>query len=80
MHPYISQALAAERVRDLRHEASAARLAREARRGRPRARAGRHQPHPNTAPDTYAEFLSLTSGPLMREPAAAGRADGQTVR
>jgi hypothetical protein len=48
MHPYTTQALAAERVRDLREQAAAARRASEARRarrghglaaaGRPRAR------------------------------------------
>jgi hypothetical protein len=34
MHPLISQALAAERIRDMQQRASAARLAAEARRGR----------------------------------------------
>jgi len=34
MHPYISQALIAERVRDLRNQATAARRATEARRAR----------------------------------------------
>ena len=36
MHPYISRAVAAERIRDLQNEASAARLARLARQGRRR--------------------------------------------
>ena len=34
MHPYSTQALAAERVRDLRQQAAAARRATEARRAR----------------------------------------------
>ena len=34
MHPYSTQALAAERVRDLREQAAAARQATEARRAR----------------------------------------------
>jgi hypothetical protein len=34
MHPYSTQALAAERVRDLREQAAAARRASEARRAR----------------------------------------------
>jgi hypothetical protein len=29
------------------------------------------------APDTYADFLARTSGPLVHEPAAADRAAGQ---
>ena len=32
------------------------------------------------APDTYAEFLFRTSGALLDEPAAAGRAHGRPVR
>jgi len=31
--------------------------------------------HPRKAPDTYAEFLFLTSGPLAREPSAHARAE-----
>jgi hypothetical protein len=31
------------------------------------------------APDNYAEFLFRTSSPLLREPAAVGRAHGQPV-
>ena len=34
MHPYSTQALAAERVRELREQAAAARRAKEARRAR----------------------------------------------
>jgi hypothetical protein len=85
MHPYISQILAAERARDLQKEASAARLARRARRGRRLAvtlgaSTGQHLPHPGSPPDSYAEFLVRTSGPLVGEPSAAERAVGQTVR
>jgi hypothetical protein len=32
------------------------------------------------APADYAEFLFRTCGPLMHEPAAAGRAGGRTPR
>jgi hypothetical protein len=31
--------------------------------------------HPRKAPDTYAEFLFLTSGPLAHEPSARARAE-----
>jgi hypothetical protein len=31
--------------------------------------------HPRTTPDTYAEFLHRTSGPLAHEPSARARAD-----
>jgi hypothetical protein len=40
MHPYISQGVSAERVRDMRHRADAARLARLAQRRRRAAQAG----------------------------------------
>ncbi len=91
MHPYISQALAAERARDLQNEASAARLARQARRSRraapvaPRAGAGTgaggRLSHPdNDPPVSYAEFFARTHGPLVREPSAAERAHGHAVR
>jgi hypothetical protein len=33
----------------------------------------------NKAPDTYAEFLFRTSGVLLNEPAAVGRAHGRPV-
>jgi hypothetical protein len=32
---------------------------------------------PNDGPDTYAEFLARTSGPLLREPPASERGSGQ---
>ncbi len=35
--------------------------------------ADRYLPAPDTAPDSYAEFLFRTSGPLRREPAADAR-------
>ena len=35
--------------------------------------ADRHIPNPNVAPDTYAEFLVRTSGPLLHEPSARKR-------
>ena len=36
--------------------------------------------NPAEAPDTYAEFLARTSGPLRREPSAASRLAGHGVR
>jgi hypothetical protein len=39
----------------------------------------RHLPTRNQAPDTYAEFLFRTSGPLLREPSAKRRAGGYLV-
>jgi hypothetical protein len=33
----------------------------------------------DTAPDDYAEFLLRTSGAMLREPAADGRANGRLV-
>lgn len=32
------------------------------------------------APDNFAEFMYRTSGPLLREPSAGRRANGQIVR
>jgi hypothetical protein len=45
-----------------------------------RASADRYLLHPEIPPDTYAEFLFRTSGPLLREPTATARSRGQTVR
>ncbi len=42
--------------------------------------ADRYLPEPNRAPDTYAEFLARTSGPLLQEPTAARRLSGKSVR
>ena len=39
----------------------------------------RWEPARNTAPDTYAEFMFRTSGPLLREPSALRRARGKAV-
>jgi hypothetical protein len=35
---------------------------------------------PDAAPDTYAEFLFRTSGPLLREPSARARARRAALR
>jgi hypothetical protein len=35
---------------------------------------------PDAAPDTYAEFLLRTSGPLRREPSAHQRLAGRGIR
>ena len=36
-------------------------------------------PEPHAAPDTYAEFLLRTSGPLLHEPSARQRLAGQAI-
>jgi hypothetical protein len=36
----------------------------------------RYAPRPDTAPDTYAEFMFRTSGALLHEPPAGARRDG----
>jgi hypothetical protein len=41
--------------------------------------ADRYTENPNKAPDTYAEFLARTTGPLIREPSARARFSGRTV-
>jgi hypothetical protein len=40
----------------------------------------RYLPQSNRAPDTYAEFLARTSGPLLTEPTAKRRLSGRAVR
>jgi hypothetical protein len=86
MHPYISQALAAERVRDLHSQATNARrrqLVRQAARGqrdRPRHGEGAGADAAGQLADTYADFLLMTRGQLRCEPSAAQRARGAAVR
>jgi hypothetical protein len=86
MHPYMSQALFAERVRDLHNQATHAhrrRLARQAaygRRDRPRHGGGSGPPLSGNPPDTYEDFLLMTHAQPPREPSAAERARGQAVR
>jgi len=41
--------------------------------------ADRHAPNRNSAPDSYAEFMFRTSGPLLHEPPAHRRAAGKLV-
>jgi hypothetical protein len=36
--------------------------------------------HPRTLPDTYAEFVYRTSGPLAHEPSARARAEARAHR
>jgi hypothetical protein len=36
-------------------------------------------PEPNAAPDSYAEFLLRTRGPLLHEPSARQRLAGRAV-
>lgn len=36
--------------------------------------------HPDTPPQTYAEFLARTRGPLLHEPSARARLAGHAVR
>jgi hypothetical protein len=38
-----------------------------------------HMINPTAPPDTYAEFLARTSGPLRREPSAKSRLAGHGV-
>ena len=38
-----------------------------------------HLPKPDAAPETYAEFLLRTRGPLLREPSARRRLAGHDV-
>jgi len=83
MNSYISLILAAERAKDLRGAAAGARYRREARqawRAARRARGARHEVHGSQAPDSYEDFLCQTAQSAMREPAAAGRSQGQAVR
>ena len=86
MHPYISQALAAERVRDLHSQATHARrrrLVRQAARGqrdRPRHGEGGGPGAAGHLADTYEDFLLMTRGQLRCEPSAAQRACSQAVR
>jgi hypothetical protein len=37
-------------------------------------------PKPDASPDTYAEFLLRTSGPLASEPSARRRRAGRNIR
>ncbi len=89
MYPYISLALAEERIRDLHNEAIVAERGRQARRIRRAQRGGGTRPagyaQPGTlssvrVPDSYEDFLCQTAESVMREPTATGRAGGQTVR
>ncbi len=83
MNSYISLILAAERAKDLQGTAARARYRREARQGwraARRARGARHEVHGSQAPDSYEDFLCQTVQSAMREPAAAGRSQGQAVR
>jgi hypothetical protein len=41
--------------------------------------ADRYAPNRNSAPDSYAEFMFRTSGPLLHEPPAHRRAAGKLV-
>ncbi len=40
----------------------------------------RYLTHPNAPPQTYAEFLARTRGPLLHEPSAQARLAGRAVR
>jgi hypothetical protein len=83
MNSYISLALAAERAKDMQHDATLARYHRETRRARRAARRPRiteQTVHGSQAPDSYEDFLCQTAKSAMREPTAAGRSLGQAVR
>ena len=79
MYPYTSRALAQERARDLQDEATRAHRARQFRLAR-RARRHGQQTTLATIPDSYDDFLCQTAEAAMREPTAASRGTGQTVR
>jgi len=83
MNSYISLALAADRAKDMQHDATVARYHRESRRARRAARRSRitgQTVHGGQAPDSYEDFLCQTAESAMREPTAAGRSAGQAVR
>ena len=82
MNSYISLALAAERAKDMQHDADLARYHREARRVRRAARRQRvtERTVHGQAPDSYEDFLCQTARSAMREPTAAGRPQGQPIR
>jgi hypothetical protein len=41
--------------------------------------ADRYMANPDSPPETYAEFLARTTGPLIREPSARARFAGRSV-
>ena len=77
MYPYTSQALAQERVRDMHADATRAQRAKQVRRNR---RAEKAAIADVRVPDSYEDFLCQTAEAAMREPTAASRGTGQTVR
>ena len=77
MYPYTSLALAKERVRDWQDDATRAQRARQIRLGR---RAQKAAAADIRVPDSYEDFLCQTAEAAMREPTAASRGTGQTVR
>jgi hypothetical protein len=82
MNSYISLALAAERAKDMQHDAAVARYHRATRRARRAARRSRvtgHTVHGSRVPESYEDFLCQTAQSAMREPTAAGRSLGQPV-
>jgi len=72
MYPYISRALAQERVRDLHADAVRDQRARQLRRSR---RARKAEFADIRVPDSYEDFLCQTAEAAMREPTA-----GQATR
>ena len=77
MYPYTSQALAQERVRDMHADATRAQRAKQVRRNRRAEKAAFAEVR---VPDSYEDFLCQTAETAMREPTAASRGTGQTVR
>jgi len=72
MYPYISRALAQERVRDLHADAARDQRARQLRLSR---RARKAEFADIRVPDSYEDFLCQTAEAAMREPTA-----GQATR
>ena len=77
MYPHTSLALAQERVRDMQIDATRAQRVRQIRRNR---RAQKAAFADIRVPDSYDDFLCQTAEATMREPTAASRGTGQTVR
>jgi hypothetical protein len=84
VHPYISQALAAERVQDRRRKADRALFVRQARAlrntqaARPAAPVSAPQPATATQPGPAPKLVQMRSGPAGR--GTADSSDGQRIR
>ena len=87
MHPYMTRALAAERIKSMEQQAALARLAREARRARRApmlAAAGQASPHSRPAPPALAAppapLVTSRRGVAEGRPAAADERRPESTR